>query len=818
MSAPDVPEEARTELPFELEELLTQLGRGLQRYTLYPPDHPALQPVAEDLAERIRNTLSTLGSLDLAVTPRQLMVMGETTDPDHPVFAPFAERLHERGVSRLTVRPAVDVDELEALLDRLSVAAETREDVESLVREARGWDTISIDPRDYGSLALAEEEAPEEPSEEEEDEGEEESGGRGAGGTDRLTERRSRELWLGLARVALAGPPGGSSGPGGGDEGARSVEEARAARGAAGRLGLAREEDEGEGGDRPAFGVGAAPGGSGEGEGAGGGGASDGEGQEGEDGAAGGSGAAGAAVERPGGPEGAEAEAAEEDAGAEAELEELEDASPGEIAQAIESFSSQAAYNEAISNQLLQIADELVGKDEAADPELRGRFQEVLESLSGASLAQVVIDGGPDKGRQLLQRTTEALPVDAVLQMVERAAEETDLRASEWMLRLIRSLADHAQFGGTSLAGEAEGEFRDQVKQLFDGWNPGEWSPEPYQEALHGMTRRQGLTPGGTDVPSVTPVRVLQMGLEVDASGPSVHRAVQKLNESGEIDQLVTLLEDAPADRELAEELWDYVQTEDVVRRVLESDPPNFDALERLVDRMGMAAAEPMLDVLSESESRTTRRRLFSQLASLGPPLVPRLEERLADDRWFVKRNMLSLMVEVGATPEGFDAERYTRHPHAAVRREAYRLLLREPEGQQEAIRAVLEEDDPRLISLGIAAAESVSPGPKALARIRGHVADPDLPDDLRRSGVRCLESAGDDASRDVLVDLCLVRRFLTFWKRSLAEKSPVVLGAVQALASGWEEDPEARRVVEKAAASEDPDFRAAAGVLEDQA
>lgn len=745
-------------VPERVRDVLIELARTLQRYTLYPSGHPALEGGADEVAGELAELQQQLGALELGVAPDRLVVLGEPTDPGQEQLASLGRRLHEHGLSSLTLRPGLEPGELSDLLDALSRPPD-REPLIEPGGEPPAWEHVTLEARDYGALALSPEE---------------QEGGRDGeeGGS------RAERLWEGLARAALAGIGGGSD--------VASVED--------------RERPPPGTDPHPArSGPGSpdgktAPGEAGRGEEAADGPAEDAAGED-------------AADARPEGDARRDARPAED--GAE---EGAPGASPGRIATAVESFSDDATYVRTVRRRMMEIAAELADRpagEEAAADEVRERLGELLEELDDESFRELLRAGeDPDASRRdLLVRTSAALPVGAVVDLVERAAEAGEVDASSWMLELLRKLASHAGLDVGDAPEEAGAALRDQVRMLAEAEGPAGDGADGHGRLVDRSAGAAAAPVAGDDDRQLEPGRVLQTCLEASRLGPPGERALDELLAAGEIPGLIDLLDAVPGDREAAGRVWDRIEDVGSVERVLERDPPDFDALERLVDRLGLRAVDPLIGRLAESESRKERRRLFGLLADLGPPLVEHLAAWLEDDRWFVQRNMLALMVEVGAVPADFDEDRWLGHDHPAVRREAYRLLLDDPDRRSRVVRRALAEEDARLVSLGLSAVGQ-DPDPGLVAPVADHFRADELPPDTAVLAVRVLERVGTDRALEVLADLCLRRRLWPFWKRTLVAKSPPVLAALEAMARSWPNHPGAGRALAEARASEDPEVR----------
>ena len=310
--------------------------------------------------------------------------------------------------------------------------------------------------------------------------------------------------------------------------------------------------------------------------------------------------------------------------------------------------------------------------------------------------------------------------------------------------------------------------------------------------------------------PMVRPARLLQMSLETDTAGPVIDDAVHDLVQAGELTSLLRILHGAPVDCAAADEAWALLETPDTLRRILERESPDFEALDLLLPRLGLAAVEPMLATLANSEALPIRRQLFSRLSRLGPEVGKAAVRHLRDSRWYVQRNMLALMGELDHWPERWTPSQLADAPHPAVRREALKLMLRVPEHWDLAVVGLLRDEDPRTVALGLAAAVESAPA-DAIDMLIGYAEDEDLPPELRVLAIRALEANGARSAIPTLMLLCGEKRWPRGRKTRATEKTSVMLAALRALYDLAYEDDEARQLLDAAAASDDPEIRAAA-------
>jgi HEAT repeat protein len=306
------------------------------------------------------------------------------------------------------------------------------------------------------------------------------------------------------------------------------------------------------------------------------------------------------------------------------------------------------------------------------------------------------------------------------------------------------------------------------------------------------------------------------MGLELGDGGEGVWAAVEELTRT-RLGVLLRILHTAPPDSPLSRVVWERVLASDAARALLDAEEPDFEALDLLLARIGSDGAGAILDILSESDSLSTRSQLFTRLAALGPTIAPEVIRRTRDKRWFTRRNMLALMGEFETWPAKWSPAEYSEDPHPAVRRESLKLMLRLPHCRDRALCGLLGDGDPRAMGLGLAAAVESCP-PDAVSLLADIACDDSVGTELRVMSVRALGLSGDQAAVPSLLELVqeeMPRGPKLFRSRERAS-SPVLLAALQALSTFPDCPADAQKILAKAAKSGDPDVRAAAlGVQE---
>jgi len=670
----------RAALSRDLADFLIELSIALHKHAMYPEGHPSLAPAAAGVTRRAALLLENRSTLSLGVARRQLVIEGIATDPKHPVLGELAERLHRHHLGAVTFRKGVEPAEVADVLRTLAVDAERAGQPLGLgnPERLRAWPHVQLHSLTYERLELVGEGAPAE----------------GA---------RAAQLWVGLARAALALQP----------------------------------ED-----DQPM------------------------------------------ATE------------------------------PTVIAQAIDAHERGAtAYDQVIVGYLLQIAEELKTAGSAEAMALRRRMSHLVRSLKPQTLRRLVEMGGDFvQRRKFVLDATAGMAVDAVLEILKAAADTSQQTISHSLVRLLSKLAAHADGGSPEIREEADIALREQVQELLRGWTLSDPNPGVYGTALERMARANPLfiAPAEGGYPA-EPDRVVAMALEVDVVGPRTLPAVDRVVHEGRLPQLLDALAELPATSAAAAQVWERIATAEVIGRVVATEPVDFKVLDRLVPRVGSSAAAPLLDALAAAESRGTRRGLLAQLARMGGGIGPIVVARLEDPRWYVTRNMLGLLDELPALPEGFSPARYTLHADARVRWQAVKLQLKLPAERDAALVTALRDHEPRIMRLALGLLVALQACPEVLVPLLvSHATDRTLASDLRVLAIRALGGTSAPAALEALLRLTSAGRTL-FGRARFPPKSPEVVVALQALATGWRGDPRAAARLTQAAASSDPEICAAA-------
>lgn len=485
----------------------------------------------------------------------------------------------------------------------------------------------------------------------------------------------------------------------------------------------------------------------------------------------------------------------------------IPDTDPSAVARAIQSHPQSEAYDQVIVGYLLQIADEL---QQAGGPEalrLQKRISKLVSSLDQSTLTRL-LDMGGDRGQRhkFLLDATYGLAVDAVVDLVRLASQTEEKHVSDSLLRMFQKLAHQASSGEEARRRIAEHTVREQIAQMIQGWSLTDPNPEAYDTALATMA---GRSPGTQIQPArefrPEPKRIIQMAMEVDTPGPAVQRAIEALVEDNEVKWLLESLNNGET-AAVRDAMWGDLARAERLEAILAREPLDGEVVDHLVDHLGMETADPMLDVLILSESAQTRKLLLDRLKRFGAEIGPKVVAHLADSRWYVQRNMLSIINELPALPDGFRPTDFIEHPDPRVRKEAYQIMFRRPDARERAICRALTDSSEQTVRLALnACLESC---PKTAVQLVVSRVQRGATPDQQITAIRVLGVARDPSALEALLKMTAPRR--RFWRWKLPRKTPEYLAALRAL-QHYRGDPRVYRLLAVSAQSRDPEVAHAA-------
>jgi hypothetical protein len=488
---------------------------------------------------------------------------------------------------------------------------------------------------------------------------------------------------------------------------------------------------------------------------------------------------------------------------------ETNQADPLVMAEAIGRKSGEIAYDRVVLGYLARVAEEMSRNRGGAQDQLVQRISKLIHALDSTTLQRLLeASADPFERRRFVLNASQILAAEAVLEVVEAAAQASHQTISHNLLRLLHKLAHNAESGPATIRAAADGALRNNVAKLIEDWALEDPNPGEYNAVLEGMARRTSAEYAMETLHlGCDPDVLLKMALELDSIGPAVYSAVEELLSRRELVRVAECLEGAPQTATTSE-LWRFIATPERLERELAASPMDQEAVRILVERIGTDAADSLLDRLATAGDRSTRAVLLKQLIALGPQAGQVAVARIANGPWFLQRNILVLLGRLGTWPADFSPRAYADSTDARIRREAIKLMLDSPEHHVEAVLRGLRDSDEGIVALALAGAMDSCP-PEVLTFVHRIAVDPRRPTESRVLAVRILARSKTREAVQVLQELVLPRR--RWFARRLAAKSPELLAALAGLATHWPDHPFAAEVLGQARRHWDPEIRAAA-------
>jgi hypothetical protein len=476
-------------------------------------------------------------------------------------------------------------------------------------------------------------------------------------------------------------------------------------------------------------------------------------------------------------------------------------------------WSGEAAAQEALQ----EARSRLAGLDLPRLSEVLREAERDDQAALHDGIARLVLEMEPGTMRELMLSLPESYRKNAAETAVERSIQELIEAADEGragfateaLLQLLVKLALLTEEEGASPDPEADAMLVALLQRMGTGWDIENPNPSDYQQALRSY--QQTASDLKADIEwdeRPDSERIVQISLELDETAPPTLKATADLISGGRTGALLDILDDAPTGAVTAQDLWQRVDRKDTVGCLLRHRPVDYRTLDRMINRIWVESAGPMLDSLLESESRLERLTLLDCLSRIGPEIGPLILERLDDPHWYRIRNLLSLLGQLPTLPEGFSPEPYLDHTDARVRREAFQIALTQRIGGAGIVIRALGDPDSLVVEKGLLAARR-NASPEIVNLLIGLVSDPGRSVRLRILGLRALGSVRSPAAFATLRELVWERRWP--FRRTLAAKSALMLEALATIARNWHREPGAQPLLAAARRSSDPQIRAVA-------
>jgi HEAT repeat protein len=174
-----------------------------------------------------------------------------------------------------------------------------------------------------------------------------------------------------------------------------------------------------------------------------------------------------------------------------------------------------------------------------------------------------------------------------------------------------------------------------------------------------------------------------------------------------------------------------------------------YEEILQLISSVGAPFVEPLFRRLAEERSLSLRRFYMERLQDLGAPARAYALRNLRDRRWYVVRNCIVLLRHLGDPSVVGHLRQVADHPHARVRQELIRTLLRfEHPAVDRLIAREMGAGDTEMQKFAVHLAGE-SNDPAVFERLRAVLTAKALSDgdyDLKAAAVRSLAKIGNPA------------------------------------------------------------------------
>ena len=456
---------------------------------------------------------------------------------------------------------------------------------------------------------------------------------------------------------------------------------------------------------------------------------------------------------------------------------------------------------------LSRLAESVQSEPGEAAAELRARVSTLISLLEPGVLARLIAAGSDAERERFTAAATAALTSEAVVNVMDAAASATRRTISPHLLRLLRKLGHLAGAGPDAARSAADAAVRRHAASLLTDWRLDDPNPTQYTGVLEFMADRNAMPASDADL-APDPLVILWTALEVGVPEPRGSAAALELVAAGRTTDVLEALGASP-EGPTTEPVWRAVGTPEALRTALLAQGLDHASVRTLIRRLGVAAVDPLLDLLGRADDHATRTAALAELEALGTPAAARAAERLAEAPWYLQRNLLLLLGRVRPWPDGFSPTTWATHADARVRREAIKLLLDLPAHRDEGLSRGLADADPGITAVALGAALESCPA-AVLPLIERMARDSARLSAHRVMAIRVLARSRTARALESLAGLAVTR---TRWLRRqrLAPKSPEVLAAIAGLATHWPAEPRVQPVLAEAERHADADIRAAA-------
>ena len=151
------------------------------------------------------------------------------------------------------------------------------------------------------------------------------------------------------------------------------------------------------------------------------------------------------------------------------------------------------------------------------------------------------------------------------------------------------------------------------------------------------------------------------------------------------------------------EQITNSTMTTYLLDRIEERSAENEMMLDRLCATIGQSLAYPLIQRLCVAESLHARKTIAIALTRSGEAAIPAIIPMLKDERWYVVRNMVTILGEIGSL-EAVNALQMTAiHPEPRVRKEIIKSFLKiNPQAAEHTLISLIDDEDEDVVRQAI--------------------------------------------------------------------------------------------------------------------
>jgi len=127
--------------------------------------------------------------------------------------------------------------------------------------------------------------------------------------------------------------------------------------------------------------------------------------------------------------------------------------------------------------------------------------------------------------------------------------------------------------------------------------------------------------------------------------------------------------------KEALEKLRDTGIVHDLVAALRDWGKEKYETIHFILLQMGKIAVVPLLEALGRETDRSLRKKIISVIVDLGEDAIPEIVRRFSDKNWYVVRNMVRILREIGTEKAVRYLDVPLRHEDPRVRKEVVYAL-----------------------------------------------------------------------------------------------------------------------------------------------